>query len=167
MRPATPLHRLRLIALTLILALALALAACSKKPEATLAKHLDAIAEIMEKHADKPADGVDKLRAYLHDNLPEMAEQIGKMIVELEKINTEDAMKKRAEEYQAAIKPSIEKLQKQSIPFGGKVMSDEKASKKIAEIQANWQPVAENLAGVLMMIGLAGAGGPGGGFDLD
>jgi TolA-binding protein len=158
MRTKTPLSRLRLIALTLLLTLALLLSACGKKPEDSLAKHLDAMSEIMEKNMDKPADGIDKLRSYLHDNLPDMAEQVGKMVVELEKMDKEADIKARAEEMNKSLKESGDKFEKQMKSFGEKAFSDADAQKKMAEIQKSWEPVMMMAGMAAMMMGGGGMG---------
>ena len=146
------MHKFRFLILSLLLALTFSLGACSK-PEKKIGGHLEKMAEIMNDNASSPADGIDELREYLHKNLPEMAEQIGQLIVELEGMDDEAEIKERLKQIKENLDESMKTFEKASGEFMGKAMGDEKAQKKIAEIQEKWAPVMMGFGMIGAMMG--------------
>lgn len=87
------------------------------KPEAKLAKHLDAIADIMEENKESPEEGVKKLESYIQSNGPEIAEETGKLVVEFDKMMAEgkdpkedEGSKERVEEITTALEKPFKRL---------------------------------------------------------
>jgi len=112
--------------------LVLASACGGGKPEEQLAKHMNKIADIMENHTESPEDGVKELESYVQSNGPEMAEQMGKLIVEIDKMEDEEAMKTRIEEITKTLKEPMERMQKVGPSFE-KAMKGDDAAKKYIE----------------------------------
>jgi TolA-binding protein len=145
------MHKFRFFILSLLLALSLSLGACSK-PENKIGGHLEKMTEIMNDNASSPADGIDELREYLHSNLPDMAEQLGKLIVELEGMDDEAEIKERTKQMAENLKEPMQAFQKATDEFMKKAGSDEKAQKKLAEVTEKWMSLVD--PNMLKMMGM-------------
>lgn len=143
------MHKFRFLILSLLLAFALTLGACGK-PENKIGGHLEKMTEIMNDNMDSPADGINELRTYLHKNLPDMAEQVGKIVVELEGMEKEEDIKERLTQIKENTKESMKAFGEAANKFEEKVKGNPDAAKKLGELAEKWMPLAEQVKGGMM-----------------
>ena len=113
-----------------------------KSPEDRLAGHAEELTEIMEDHMDKPKEGIEELREYMQDNLPDIAEDMTQVLVDLDEEEGDDRSK-HADEVVETLEKPIEKLVKTAMEFAGKVDEDDDAKKELKEMQKGYSGVAE------------------------
>jgi len=105
-----------------------------KSPEEKLAANAEEIAEIMDEHKDSPADGVKALREYLQENLPDMAENVAQLWVDLDSAESTSERHERLDEIMETLTDGAEKLTKAGAAFGKAAMKDEGAAEEMEAI---------------------------------
>lgn len=135
--------RQNLVLSLVIFALVSLLAACGGKPEEKIADHIEEMSEICEDNMDSPEDGVKELRGYLHDNLPDMMEQVGEALVELDKIEDDGERKERLEEMTKALEEAVKNYGGKCESFAEKAMGDEGAMKEVMAIQKRFEMLGD------------------------
>ena len=118
---------------------------CAPKPEKALASYVDNITKILEKNEKDPADGLEKLHKYLRKNLPDMMEQVGVAIVELDKIEDSDDRKDRLEEMQDVLEDSMKDLEKAAEKFAEEAYDDKDAMEYLEEQGKTWIDMVEDM----------------------
>ena len=111
----------------------LLLVACGGK-ESSVADHIKAMDSIMTSNMDSPKDGVEELREYIHDNLPEMMEQMTELAVELQKIEDDGERKERAKEIIEALTGPITTMSATAEKFQAKAAGDKEAMELIGKM---------------------------------
>jgi len=148
-------HRLALIhklgMLALLFAFVSSLGACSSKPEKELVEHIKAMDKILADNMDSPKEGLEKARAYMHDNLPSMMKQGTKMVLELQKIEDDDARKERAKAIVDEVTGPATTFAGTLTKFQAKVAEDKEAQKYLEDIQKRYM-------GLFLVIGAMGGG---------
>jgi len=119
-----------------MLALALfVMSACqSARPEAKLARHLEAINTIMVEHKDDPAAGVDALRSYLHSDLPDMMEESAEVLLMLQEVDNDQERIKRAKRLHKVLSGPMRDFINHEAAFKRALRKDPEARKKLAEV---------------------------------
>ncbi len=116
-----------------------------KKPEETLAGHLEKVVAIMDDNEDEPADGLDALREYVHENGPEMSRAWGELMVELDEIEDPGDRADRAMEILKVLKSPLRGLRKQADVFQRAVRKDDDASEQLEDLLEGWQRLGGKL----------------------
>jgi hypothetical protein len=99
-------------------------------PDARLAAHFDDICDIAEDHADDPSRGVDLLFEYLGDNSPDMMEDVGDLLVLIERIPDDARHDERAQEAAQRLREPLLGCAAELQRFGQAIENDPEASAK-------------------------------------
>jgi hypothetical protein len=121
------------------------------KPEDKLAKHSEAMGKIMEDNLEEPKEGVEELHEYMRDNLPEMLELAGQMMVELDKIEDAKERAERAKEMAETMKSVIEKMQETGMKFGMAAATDKDSQEYGKKFMESWKATADTVKDTLPM----------------
>ena len=103
------------------------------KPEKDLLGRFEAMESIMEKHLDKPAEGVDEWIAYMEKNMPEMARLQAEVMMSVVKITKDGDREKRVEEINKQWETFGKNFKGTSEKFFKAVAADEKAKTKMED----------------------------------
>jgi SMC interacting uncharacterized protein involved in chromosome segregation len=104
-------------------------------PEKDVLNRYEAMESIMEKHLDRPAEGVDKLVAYIEKNGPEMARLQTDVFLSVAKITKDGDREKRVEEINKQWETFGKNFEGSSGKFMKAVMADEKAKAKMDDFR--------------------------------
>ena len=109
-----------------------------KAPEVKLAANLDGLSDIMEKHMDSPAEGIQKIRAYVRENLPEIAEDAARIVAALDEKNDDDRVSYATTVIGQVEKP-MNRLAKVGKMFGRNVGRDEDAENTLKDMAEEYE----------------------------
>ena len=129
----------------LALAVAVLVAPGCKKPEEKIAVHAEALTEIFEDNEDDPKDGVETLREYMRDNLPEIARSVAELAVEIDAIDSRRDRKERVEEIMDVLEKPLTKLLEAAMDFRDAGRGDSDAQEAAREVEETWEEIAEAL----------------------
>ena len=131
--------------LVLVAATGLVVSTGCKSPEEKLAGHMEEMTEIMEDNKDEPQKGVEELREYLHDNLPEMAEASAELLVEIDKLESKSERKDRIEEAMEAVREPMAKMVSVGIPFLAEAAGDEDVEDYVKDMAKAYMKLGRSL----------------------
>ena len=126
-------------------ALALALCAGCGKPEDKLAKTADDLTSLLEASASNPKEGIDKVRDFVRDNLPSIAEAWAEALVELDKIENTAKREARAKEMIATLATSLGPLRLAAFKFSDAVAKDKDAKTLMKELKKGYRALQDAL----------------------
>ena len=98
----------------------------------------------MEDNEDEPKEGVEELREYMQDNLPDMMAQVGEMIVEIDKLDPEDRAE-RVKEMKEALIPAFEAVAEAGAKFGKAAKKDDDTEEYVEDWGKGYKDTAEEL----------------------
>jgi hypothetical protein len=123
---------MKTVRLLTVVVVSLFLVSCGK-PEKDLLGRYEAMEAIMEKHLDKPSEGVDKWIAYMEKNMPEMARLQAEVMMSVAKITKDGDREKRIEEIDKQWETFGKNFKGTSEKFFKAVQADEKARAKMED----------------------------------
>lgn len=100
----------------------------SRAPDEALASRIDDLCQIAAKHVDRPRIGVVKWFSYLGAHAPDMLEQTGAMLVEIERIPDDRAHDERARLAARRLHPVLQRCEKPLNDFFNAVEADPEAN---------------------------------------
>ena len=121
-------------------------------PTTIITAQFDAMTEIMEKHEDKPEEGVEKLRSHLQDNLPEIFYALGKIVAEADKIEDPDDRRKYLQETGEELGKAGEKFGEAAEKFGEKADGNEDVKEYLEKWGESWVETGGNEFKMLEMM---------------
>jgi len=120
-----------------------------RRADDILVEHLGAMTSLMQSHHETPSQGVDALRAYLREHLPEITSTLGLAIVELEGIEDDEARLARFDDMQIKVTmPALLWLGAVQA-FDAQVRADAKAREKWQAIRARFNVFGKRLQPLL------------------
>jgi hypothetical protein len=120
-----------------------------KSQEDHLVGHIEEIAEIMTDGKEEPVEGVQDLRDYLHDNLPEISKQMMSLLMELDKMEDPKARAERIKEVIEAFKAPAAAVIAAGPGFMEAVAKSEAAQAESQKSVTSWAQTAMQLGDVL------------------
>jgi hypothetical protein len=116
-----------------------------RPPDVRLAAHFDAICDIAEHDVDDPSRGVDHLFAYLGANSPAIMEDVGDLLVLIERIPDDARHDQRAQDAARRLQEPLLGCAAELQRFGQAIENDPEAS-------AKFQRGTERLARTLQIL---------------
>ena len=112
---------------------------CCDHPEDKIAHTLNDLSHIMEQNMSSPKRGAQKLFSFFEQNLPINLAMIGELILALDKEDTKEKLRARAERAARRLAPSIVRYQNTSERFADAVENDEDAKRWIRKRLERWE----------------------------
>ena len=128
-------HRRVMLLLSLV---GLLNAGCTHDPVESLVEHAEAIDDILADHIDSPKRGATEVRAYYRAHLPNMLENAGHLLVELDGIEDPEARQKRAQKMLEALLLGIADAMPHAGEFRQALQRDSNAQAMLKEIGSGW-----------------------------
>lgn len=129
---------------------------CGKSPAKTLKGQIEDLTEIFEDNEDDPVEGIEELRSYMHDNLPDAMEAVGIALQQIVECDDDDCREELAEDWQEDLEEVLEDFQSAAQAFAEAVEDDDDAEEAMEEIAERYEAVFESLEGIM-----EGGGGDG------
>ena len=123
----------------------LGLGAGCKSPAERLASNAEDLNEILTEHEKSPDEGIEALLEYAHSNLPQMAEDITKILVELDQKDSSTARSEYLDKVLEELEEPAKALVKAGRAFVQAADKSEDTEKKLEELARAWGPAAELL----------------------
>jgi DNA repair exonuclease SbcCD ATPase subunit len=136
---------MRLVAAAGLASLLFVLGACGG-PEDDVAEYFEDMTAILEDHMDDPVRGVEELRKYVREILPEVLSILGHVAVELDEIEDAEERKKRIDEMLETLQEPLDEFHKVFWKFLAKARADEKAWKTLLDFRQSWKSTVETFA---------------------
>ena len=139
----------RSLAPLLLLLTAVAVSGCSRSPENKIAGHIEDLTELMKDNEEEPAEGIEEIRSYLQDNLPDLMEAVGEGLQALDECDDNECRDEEVESWVEALEEPLNTLAETAKEFAEAIEGDDDAQEALEEIGEHFEEIGDAVEAIM------------------